>query len=349
MEISKSDIIIEYQTDTHYIPPEEKAYFGGIKGGDGIKSQMSSYIDGYREAINAIFDRFKTEADQGHTWVQDTIVFPLIFTHRHCVELELKRLFCLTDKKFEELSHSNTHLLCELWSKVKDFVIERALRLKENIDVNAIEHYIEEMDSYDVGSFRFRYPMDISLNSNNVILESINLVTFHKQMNLFHDTMEKVFFSLADQVDEWELDKVFRRQFLYCLKTYIIEIKNALCYEYPETQTTNKIWLSLSDISDISEEEKEREYKHCQAVLKDVKEAILILYYSLRSIKLNKIVPSNSEERRIDILKICNDNYCNENVFGKNTNNSFWEKFSDMVNKRDKIISLAEEIISLSK
>ena len=349
MEISKLDIIIEYQTDTHYIPSEEKAYFGGIKGGDGIKSQMSSYIDGYREAINAIFDRFKTEADQGHTWVQDTIVFPLIFTHRHCVELELKRLFCLTDKKFEELSHSNTHLLCELWSKVKIFVIERALRLKENIDVNAIEHYIKELDSYDVGSSRFRYPMDKSLNSNNVNLESINLVTFHKQMNLFHDTMEKVFFSLADQVDEWELDKVFRRQFLYCLKTYIIEIKNALCYEYPETQSTNKIWLSLSDISDISDEEKEREYKHCQAVLKDVKEAILILYYSLRSIKLNKIVPSNSEERLIDILKICNDIYGNENVFGKNTDNSFLNKFYDIIKHKYEIILLAEEIISLPK
>ena len=209
MEISKSDIIIEYQTDTHYIPPEGKAYFGGIKGSDGIKSQMSSYIDGYREAVNAIYDKFKTEANQGHIWIQDTIIFPLIFTHRHCVELELKRLFCLTDKKFEELSHSNTHLLYELWTKVKDFVIERALRLKKSIDIDAIEHYIKEMDSYDVGSFRFRYPMDKSLNSNNVNLELINVDTFHRQMNLFHDKMEKVFFSLADQVDEWELDKVF--------------------------------------------------------------------------------------------------------------------------------------------
>lgn len=349
MEISKSDVIIDYQTDTHYIPPKEKAYFGGIKGSNGIKSQISSYIYGYREAVNAIFDRFKAEAEQGHTWVQDTIVFPLIFTHRHCVELELKRLFCLTDKKFEELSHNNTHFLCKLWQRVKVFVIERASRLKENIDVNAIEHYIEEIDSYDVGSFRFRYPMDKSLNSNNVNLESINLVTFHTKMNLFHDTMEKVFFSLADQIDEWKLDKVFRRQFLHCLETNIIKIKNALCYEFPETQSTNKIWLSLSDISDMSEEEKEREYKHCQSVLKNVKEVILILYYSLRSMKLNKIVPSNSEERLIDILKICYNNYCNENVFGINTDNSFWEQFSDMVNKRDKIISLAEEIILLSQ
>ncbi len=349
MEISKSDIIIEYQTDTHYIPPEEEAYFGGIKGSDGIKSQMSSYIYGYREAVNAIFDRFKTEAGQSHSWVQDTIVFPLIFTHRHCVELELKRLFCLTDKKFEELSHSNTHLLYELWTKVKDFVIERALRLKKSIDIDAIEHYIKEMDSYDVGSFRFRYPMDKSLNSNNVNLESINLVTFHRQMNLFHDTMEKVFFSLADQVDEWELDKVFKRQFLYCLKTYIIEIKNALCYEYPETQPTNKIWLSHSDIPDISEEEKEREYKHCHAVLKDVKEVLLILYYSLPTIKLNNIVPSKSKERLMDILKVCNNTYSNENIFGININKSFSEKLCAMVRIKDEILHLAEEIISLSE
>lgn len=349
MEISESDIIIEYQTDTNYIPAEEKAYFGGIKGCDGIKSQMSSYIDGYREAVNAIFYRFKTEATQGHRWVQDTIVFPLIFTHRHCVELELKRLFCLTDKKFEELSQNTTHRLYVLWSEIRDFVIERALRIKENIDVNAIEHYIEAIDSYDIGSFRFRYPMDKSLNSNNVNLELINVVTFHRQMNLFHETMEKIFYSLADQVDEWALDKTFRRQFLYCLKSNISEIKDALCYEYPETKSSNKVWLSFSDISDISDDEKEREYKHCQAVSNDAKEVILILYYSLRSIKLNKIVPSNSEERLTDILKICNDNYNNENIFGRNTNNSFWNKFYSIIKNKEKIIHLADEIISLSK
>ena len=349
MPLTKSDVIIEYQTDTHFIPDEEKAYFGGINGGDGIKSQMSSYIDGYREAINATFERFKIAGKEGHSSVQDTIVFPLIYLHRHCVELELKRLFCLTDKQFGELSHNNIHHLVELWSKIKDFVVERALRVNVVIDVSAIEHYINEIDSYDVGSCRFRYPMDKYLNSNNADLESINLFTFHRQMNIFHDTMEKVFCSLADQVDEWELNKDFRRNFLYCLNSNIGIVKNSLNFQYPEPETSNKLWLSLSDIPDISEEEKEREYKHCQAVPHDVKEIILIIYYSLRTIKLNRIVPKNSVERLTDLLKICNDTYNNENIFGKNTDNSFFNKYWDIINHKDNIISLAEEMISLSK
>ena len=349
MEISESDNILEYQTETNYIPEEEKAYFGGIKWNGEIKSQMSSYIDGYREAANAIFDRFNAEAYQGNIGVQDTIVFPLIFTHRHCVELELKRLYCLTDKKYEELSHNNIHQLCKLWSNIKEFLIERASRLNLVIDINALEHYIEVIDSYDEGSFRFRYPMDKRLNSNNVNLELINVAIFHRQMNCFHKTMEKLFFSLVDQVDEWILDKTFKRHFLYCLRTNFNEIKNVLSYTYPEIQSPDKPWLSYSDSPSISDDEIEREYKHCQNVSKDLKEVILILYYSLYSIKLNNLVPSNSEERLIDILKICNNNFSNENIFGLNTNNSFWEKFCTMVNNREKIISLAEEILLLSK
>ena len=59
-------------------------------------------------------------------------------------------------------------------------------------------------------------------------------------------------------------------------------------------------------------------------------------------------MPSNSEERLTDILKICNNNYNNKNIFGRNTNNLFWKKFSCMINKQDEIIKLAEEIISFA-
>ena len=96
-------------------------------------------------------------------------------------------------------------------------------------------------------------------------------ILFHRQMNLFHETMEKIFFSLADQVDEWALDKTVRRQFLYCLKSKISEIKKVLCYEYPKNKSSNKVWLSISDISDMSDKEKKREYNHCQAISNDAK------------------------------------------------------------------------------
>lgn len=346
MKISKSDIIFEHQTDSNFVPSDAKAYFGGVKSKDGIKSQISSYIDGYREAVNAIFDRFKTEASQGHTWVQDTIVFPLIFTHRHCVELELKRFFCLTDKKFDELSNNKTHRLLDLWSNVKDFLIERASRLNIKIDIEAINHYIELIDQYDEGSFRFRYPMSTSLESSNKKLEILTVDTFHRQMNLFHEDMDKIFHSLDSQVDEWKLDKDFKRQFPYCIKKNYSEVENALCYKYPDIELPNKKWLSASEIPRISEAEMEREYKHCQTVSRDVKEVLLILYYALQSINLNNIASAKSEERLLDILKVCNDVYSNENIFGSNIDNSFWKLF-DMVKHRDEIISLAMEIVSL--
>ena len=349
MEISKSDIIFKHQIDSSPIPDDEKAYFGGIKGKDGIKSQMSSYIDGYKEAVNAIFDRFTTEAKQGNIGVQDTIVFPLIYTHRHCVELELKRLFCLSNIKLGELQHNKTHELCELWKNIKDFLIDRASRLDVVIDMEAIYHYIKELDSYDKKAFRFRYPMDTNLDSTNPNIGLINVVTFHKKMNLFHATMEKLFHALNSQVDEWELDKDFKRMFPHCLKTHFDKIKKALLYEFLPKKTAEKHWKHLSEIPIISEKENKRKHEHCQALSTDAKEVLLILYLALGYVKNNHLVSSKSKERLLDILKICQASYNNNNIFGTNIDDSFFKYLSRMVRNREKIIALANEIISLSK
>lgn len=348
-KITASDIIIEYQTDDHFIPAEEKAYFGGVQEKNGIKSQLTSYIDGYREAANAIFDRFKSEAGKGHHWVQDTIVFPLIFNHRHCVELELKRLFCLTDKKFDELSLNKIHKLGDLWNAIKDFFLLRATRLGKSFEIEAINHYISTLDLYDKDSFRFRYPMDVKLSSTNKSLEEINVVTFHRQMNLFHDAMDDIYFSISDQVDDWELNKDFKRNFLYCLRHNLEEVKNALKYEYQKLEYPDKPWLSISEIPTPSDSEIEREYCYCSRLSSDVKELLLILYYSLDKFKLNNITPQDSHERLDDILKVCNDTFNNQNIFDSTSIETiFRNKFYHMVSIKEQIICLAEEIDSLN-
>lgn len=348
MKISKSDIIIEYQNDSNYIPDDEKAYFGGVKGIDGVKNQMSSYINGYREAINAIYNRFSTEAKSGHIWVQDTIIFPLIYTHRHCVELELKRFFCLSDDKFRQLTHFRTHNLNDLWKKMRDFITSKASRICLKVDIDAVEHYVSTLDSYDEQSFRFRYPMDADLNSTNPAFQLINVCTFHNQMNLFHDYMDLLYYSLEMQVDEWPLDKDFKRQFPHCLRCNLDDIKEALDYQYPKLETPNKAWLSMSEIPQLSVDEQEREYRHCQSVSNETKELIMILFCSLKNRGNNKIATSNKEEQLRDILKICNDIYSNQNIFSvNNLAKYFWEKFHIIIERRVEIISFAEEIIAL--
>lgn len=349
MNITKSDIIIEYQTDSNDVPDDKKAYFGGVKGIDGVKAQMSSYIDGYREAINAIYNRFSTEAENGHIWVQDTIIFPLIYNHRHCVELELKRLFCLSDDKFRRLAQFHTHNLNDLWTEVKNFITIKASRINFNVDIEAIEHYVSTLDSYDEQSSRFRYPMDTSLNSTNPTLQLMNVCTFHNQMNLFHDAMDLIYHSLEVQVEEWHLDKDFRRQFPHCLRCNYEDLKVALDYQYPKFEIPNKAWLSMSEIPELSDEDNEREYRHCQSVSNDVKELILILFFSLEKQIYHKITISERDDRLIDLLKLCNDTFSNENIFSaENLNKAFWQYFYRIIMLRENIISLADEILALT-
>lgn len=350
MKISKFDKILDFQTDDNYIPDEHKAYFGGVYRKEELRSQLSSYIDGYREATDAIYERFKKESGKGHIWVQDTIVFPLIFNHRHCVELEIKHLFCLSDSSFDKLKFNTTHKLGVLWSKIKDFIIERSGRIGLSYDTEAIGHYINQIESLDEGSFRFRYPMDVNLKSTNKELTILNVDSFHCQMNLFHDTMEEIFNALCNQVDDWTLTKDFKRQFKFCLSSNIDKIKSALDYDYPIYDLPDKHWLSSSDIPDPGEDDFEKEYQYCHGLSKDIKELLLILYYSIPSLKLNNIVPPNSQERLNDILKVCNDTYCNENVFGHNNLDAiFIDKFSCLVSMKRQIIFLANEIATLIK
>lgn len=347
MKISKSDTIIEYQTDTKYIPDDEKAYFGGVIGINGIKIQMSSYIDGYREAINAIYNRFSTEAERGHIWVQDNIIFPLIYNHRHCVELELKRLFCLSEDKYKRLKQFHTHSLNDLWKEVRDLIITKASRVNFNVDIDAVEHYVSTLNFYDEQSFRFRYPMDTCLNSTNPSLQLINVPIFHNQMNHFHDAMNLIYHSLEVQVDEWLLNKDFKRKFLYCLRNNLEDLKVALSYEYPKLKYPNKVWLSMSEIPQLGEEEQEREYRYCQCISHDIKEIIMILYGSLNKYKINRIAKSN-DERLKDLLRICNDTYSNENIFSfENLDKAFWENFNKIITCKEEIISFSEEILFL--
>lgn len=350
MKISEFDIILEYQTDDNYIAEDKKTYFGSIYRKEELKCQMSSYIDGYREAIEAIYERFKMEAENGHIWVQDTIIYPLIFNHRHCVELELKRLFCLKDNKFDQLKSNTNHNLCAIWSNLQYFIVERATRLGISYNIAAIDHYINTIESLDEGSFRFRYPMNKELESSNTELTLLNVETFHHQMNQFHDDMADIYDSLSNQVDDWELNKDFKRHFKFCLSKNIDELKSVLDYKYPKYKIPDKPWLCSSEVPYPTEEEIENEIRYCHAISKDIKELLLILFNSLFTLHLNKITPPNSPERLNDILRVCNDTYSNENIFGHNNlDRIFLDKFSCLIYIKDQIISLADEIVGLIK
>ena len=265
------------------------------------------------------------------------------------MELELKRLFCLSDDKFRRLAQFHTHNLNDLWTEVKNFITIKASRINFNVDIEAIEHYVSTLDSYDEQSSRFRYPMDTSLNSTNPTLQLMNVCTFHNQMNLFHDAMDLIYHSLEVQVEEWHLDKDFRRQFPHCLRCNYEDLKVALDYQYPKFEIPNKAWLSMSEIPELSDEDNEREYRHCQSVSNDVKELILILFFSLEKQIYHKITISERDDRLIDLLKLCNDTFSNENIFSaENLNKAFWQYFYRIIMLRENIISLADEILALT-
>ncbi len=353
MALSSEDKIIIKQKDGN-IPANAIAYIGRIERKSEIHAQLRTYIDGYREALDAVFQKYEIGGENGHIWIQDSIVFPLVYLHRHCVELELKHLYCLTDfgvKLLKSILDENAkcgHNLAYLWNKIKNHIEERAKRVSFDVDVNSITNYVNQIDSLDRDSFKFRYPM--SKKYDGVFHEVLvfDLKYFHSKMIEFHEYMGYIFDNLINQVDEWELDETFVPQFISSLHRNASNIELFFQYEVQKETLQDKVWLSMSDIPE--NEHRDEEIKFCYELDSDVKKLVLILFWSIDIIRSNHLVNKESEEWLDDILKVCYNVSQNNMLSSNNSELSIYlhEKMYAISKKKDDILNLVHRIILLT-
>ncbi len=146
-------------------------------------NNINSYIDGYKEAVDSIFQSSKYKAD--------ILVYPLCFLARHCIELTLKKLATtflniLKIKKIDlhyDLQQVliNTHDLSVLYKKIVDITQLCDPRLLNNI--SKLNEYISDFTQVDPKAETFRYPYNKSNEHSLDNLSHINLIQFHKRFN----------------------------------------------------------------------------------------------------------------------------------------------------------------------
>lgn len=113
------------------------------------------YVAAYRRAVDVLVEHVVTQDRD-----QDLLIFPILFMHRHHVELALKHVISMSAQLLDEtITIPAHHDLQRLWEQA----VALSLRIDpppSDEDLDAVTEAIGHLSALDRGSFTFRYPLE---------------------------------------------------------------------------------------------------------------------------------------------------------------------------------------------
>ena len=305
--ITKDDKVFRFLTYNDPQHESQLSFYGWERSNEHF---FFNYIEGYKYAANAIFDTFKVAASNHRIEIQDTVCYPLVFIYRHITELYLKYLYLLLCKPTKDELKSflkKGHILPELWECLKERMSFLSNRVSYNIDIDAIERYVCEINDNDKDSFCFRYPIT---KQGQFIHDSptyLDIDHLKNRMDVFFKYLDVTISKIENQ---W-IDDEYNEDFNLCFKR---EFKNSLhiiqelftylqSNEKPEKKGKTEVWLSLSDIQEQNNENREYEYRFISELTENQKSLFIILYWAGRMLPIQQFAATKDEHIQ-DIYKL---------------------------------------------
>lgn len=154
--------------------------YATINSQKGINNEHSLFllIEGYRDASTKLLNDLLNTDDIN--WMKiDSLIYPIIFSFRHYLELIIKdtiRNYNLIDNKIspDEIGFKKEHSILKLWSLLKDRIIKNYDNLDKEaynqceIENFSVENMLNEINNIDENSFGFRYPFQTVGNGKNI-------------------------------------------------------------------------------------------------------------------------------------------------------------------------------------
>lgn len=164
------------------------------------------YREGYRRAGKIIAEYVCKECMD-----QDLLVFPIVHSYRHYVELTLKHLIglglYLIDRQVTPEIKGvllKSHDLKQLWGNLKPvlYAVGKSVRWKpQRDDVEGLESYINQLHAVDRGSFGFRYSTDTKGAPSLPAMTHLNIYQFASRMERLADYLETIDFGFSMEED----------------------------------------------------------------------------------------------------------------------------------------------------
>lgn len=195
-----NDVIIRELSDAEISTRRPFAHFGW-EGDDSFS--FSTISDGYWESAKIILEHMKQNSNDFA--IVDTLVYPLFFNYRHSVETSLKSLFFNFGKHSEDARREYLeigHNLQHLWATLKPFLQKRKKHIGGSVDLNAVEHYINEINGFDPDSMVMRYPVEKDLSANKKKAHHFDFIHFSIRMNELCSSLRQINYELSNEMDE---------------------------------------------------------------------------------------------------------------------------------------------------
>ena len=147
--------------------------------------QWDSYAWGYKLAADLLVEHVeRTGADQ------DTLVYPIVFSYRHYLELRLKELIIRGNQLLgicEEFP--DIHDINKLWRLCRR-ILEKVWPEGPCEDLDTVEERIDQLWEKDPGSIAFRYPTDTAGRPSLPGLRQINIANMSTVMDKISSLLE---------------------------------------------------------------------------------------------------------------------------------------------------------------
>lgn len=297
------DVILRELTPEELKSQMPFSHFGWEGSGAFSLFTMS---EGYWEGAKLIFEKMK--GNPKDFAIVDSLIYPLFFNFRHSIEIYLKLLFFKFGEQKDEARQEFLeigHNLQSLWVTLRPYLDKGKGHVGCNVNLDAIGHYINEINKFDPDSMMMRYPMDKHLMPNKDSQHHFDYINFGERMNDLCSALRQIDYELSNQMKESAtLDEL--NQYIGMYEKYLSQINEFLELLKLEIAKEPKPFKA----SDFFEDLRNYVPPRCLEFLRDADGDLLILldnlYYAGRSVRDESVRLSQSMvEKQKEFIKLC--------------------------------------------
>ena len=308
MSLETGDKLFKFYSNNEFLNTYEIkfSYFGNSLISDTINC-FKTYIDGYKEATNIVFDKYNSSDNDDYN-ILDTVVFPLCFMYRHVVELYIKYLyFKYSDKNDDErtafLNRVN-HKLKQAWEELKNEIDVLLKKMNCTVNISLIDNCINEIDEFDFTSFRMRYPINKDLSSTNDKVYKLDVIHLHDHMFELFGYFDSIDNELRGVIIDNYTEDNFKFEIIERYKNSrdnIVKIVNELKV-FSENESKECIDINEIQLSDLSA--KGNSLSIIDSFTFEDCAMIALMLYAGKEMEVNYSISQEQPDRNNDFYKV---------------------------------------------
>jgi hypothetical protein len=273
-------------------------------GWEGIESfAFFMYAESYKRAGELLYKKMK----EGNNGDRDALIYPLCFNYRHCMEMLLKFLYIKFSKENEEGIKeflNKNHDLNKIWNMLNPILKINTDKVGTRIDINFIKNCVNEMNGFDQGSMRMRYPITKKLEPTNKIELRLDFHNFHDQMVIFYESICQLDSDISNQV-RYQGTKEENELFVKKYNLAKREIMGFLNIIRPYVGNSIKKEINFKNLFNGDDEYVIIE-EYLDSLTSDHKIVIEVLFYAGRAVNSEEVRLSKTSNMKVrDFINFC--------------------------------------------